>query len=63
MAAREVVVEHRDGRRYGVKATDPRATGDEAGWTVVAEADNTTPYVAPKKAERPAKADDKKAEG
>ena len=46
MTTKEVVIQHKDGRRYGVKATDPRTK--EAGWTIVAEADNTTPYVAPK---------------
>jgi hypothetical protein len=44
--------------RYGVKSTDPRATGKEAGWTVAYEADNTTPYVEPK-AEKSAKTEDK----
>lgn len=33
--------------RYGVKSTDPRATGKEPGWTVAYEADNTTEYVEP----------------
>jgi hypothetical protein len=60
--AKDVVIQHKDGRRYGVKATDPRTK--EAGWTIVAEADNTTPYVAPKaKASSDAptpKAEDKK---
>ena len=55
MAAEEVVVQHRDGRRFGVKATDPRATGEEDGWKIVAQADNTTTYVEPKPAK--AKAD------
>ena len=49
MAAEKwVVVEHRDGREYGVLTTDPRATGEEPGWKVVREIDNSTPYVAPK---------------
>lgn len=29
-----VIIEHDDGRRYSVRDTDPRATGEEPGWRV-----------------------------
>jgi hypothetical protein len=62
MAANEVVISHKDGRRYGVTVADFHAIYEEQGFKITHEADNTTPYTEPK-AEKPAKGDDKKAEG
>jgi hypothetical protein len=62
MAAKDVVISHKDGRRYGVTMDAFHAIYEEQGFKVTHEADNTTPYVEPK-AEKSAKSDDKKAEG
>ncbi len=53
--SREVVIEHKDGRRYGVTEANFRKLYEDDGFKVVAEADNTTPYEAPEpKATKPA---------
>ncbi len=45
--SRDVVIEHKDGQRYGVTESDFHKLYEDDGFKIVAEADNTTPYVAP----------------
>ncbi len=47
MASKEVVIIHKDGRRYGVSESDFRKLYEDDGFKIEYEADNTTPYVAP----------------
>jgi hypothetical protein len=44
----EVVISHKDGRRYGVTVENFHAIYEEQGFKITHEADNSTPYVEPK---------------